>query len=188
MGEWQRYLWADEATEATVAVVGDGASDATTLLQRLGPTEDAGSMTLDAALHLQGSFYDDGTFDDRAVFQVGPLSGTHGGWWGLVEPNGFRASFDSRLLALADGGPAVSFFWNVNAVMSLLRVERGRVVATFDPLLDVEQATRHAADLPFDDHPSAAAFALIERWTGITITEAWFVGTKPTFLVQTATP
>jgi hypothetical protein len=56
--------------------------------------------------------------------------------------------------------------------MSLLRVERGSVVATFDPLLDVEQARRHAADLPFGDHPSAAAFALIERWTGITITEA----------------
>jgi hypothetical protein len=97
MGEWERYLWADEATEATVAVVADAGSDATTLLQRLGPTEDAGSMTFAAALHLQGSFYDDGTFDDRAVFQVDRLSGTHGAWWGLVEPNGFRTSFDSRI-------------------------------------------------------------------------------------------
>jgi hypothetical protein len=105
-----------------------------------------------------------------------------------VEPNGFRTSFDTRLLALAEQGPAVSFFWNVNAVMSLLRVERGSVVTTFDPLLDVEQARQHAVDLPFADNPSAAAFALIERWTGITITEAWFVDRKPTFVVQTATP
>jgi hypothetical protein len=72
--------------------------------------------------------------------------------------------------------------------MSLLRVERGSVVTTFDPLLDVEQARRHVGDLPFDDDPSGAAFALIERWTGITTTETWFVHTKPTFVVQTATP
>ena len=158
------------------------------LLQRLGPTQDAGSLTFGAALDLQGSFYDDGTFDDRAVFQIDRLSGTHGVWWGLVEPNGFRMSFGSRLLALADNGPAVSFFWNVNAVMSLLSVERGSVATTFDPLLDVEQARQHAADLPFGEHPAAAAFALIERWTGVTVTEAWFVGSKPTFVVYTATP
>jgi hypothetical protein len=64
----------------------------------------------------------------------------------------------------------------------------GSVVAAFDPLLDVDEASPHAADLPFDDHPSAAAFALIERWTGITSTEAWFLGEKPTFAVQTAMP
>jgi hypothetical protein len=82
----------------------------------------------------------------------------------------------------------VSFFWNVNAVMSVLKVERGSVVTSFDPLLDVERARQHAADLPFDDNPSAATFALIERWSGITITEAWFDGAKPTFVVQTVTP
>jgi hypothetical protein len=136
----------------------------------------------------KGSFYDDGTFEDRAVLQVDRLSGTSGEWWGLVEPNGFRTSYDAGLLALADDGPAVSFFWNVNAVMSLLRVERGSVVTTFDPLLDIERAKQDAGDLPFEEHPSAAAFALIERWTGITITETWFVSTKPTFVVQTAMP
>jgi hypothetical protein len=36
----------------------DAVSDATTLLQRSGPTQDAGSMTLVATLDLQGSFYD----------------------------------------------------------------------------------------------------------------------------------
>jgi uncharacterized protein DUF6461 len=166
------FLWADEATEATVAVVAADAGNAMELLERLGPTEDVGSMTFDAALDLQGSFYDDGTFDDRAVLQVDRL----GGWWGLVEPNGFRASFDTRLLALAGDRPAVSFFWNVNSVMSLLKVEGGSVVATFDPLFE------------FEDHPNARAFALVERWTGIAITEAWFTGSKPTFVVQTAAP
>src|SRR4051812_19103544 len=155
MGEWERFLWAEDATEATVAIVADGASDAATLLQRLGPTEEAGLMTFDGALDLQGSFYDDGTFDARGVFQVDRLSGTHGERWGLVEPNGFRTSFETRLLTLAANGRAVSFFWNVNAVMSLLRVERGSVAMVCDSLLDVEQARQHAADLPFDVHPSA---------------------------------
>jgi len=188
MGEWERFLWAEDATEATVAIVADGASDAATLLQRLGPTEEAGLMTFDGALDLQGSFYDDGTFDARAVFQVDRLSGTHGERWGLVEPNGFRTSFETRLLTLAANGRAVSFFWNVNAVMSLLRVERGSVAMVFDPLLYVEQARQQAADLPFDVHSSASAFAMIERWTGIAVTAAWFEGSKPTFVVQTATP
>jgi Family of unknown function (DUF6461) len=144
-------------------------------------------MTFDAALALQGSFYDDGTFDDRAVFQVDRLRAANRPWWGLVEPNGFRASIDDLLLKLADGGHAVSFFWNVNAVMALLRVHNGGVVTSFDPLLDVEQATDEGPGLPFDEHPSAAAFALLERWTGVTITEAWFVVAKPTFVVETPT-
>jgi hypothetical protein len=188
VGEWQRFLWASDATEATVAVVTDGATDARMLLERLGPTHEAGSMTFDDALRLQGSFYDDDTFDARAVFQVDRLKGAHHECWGLVEPNGFWASFDARLLALAEHGLAVSLFWNVNAVMSLLRVERGSVVTKFDPLLDVEQAAQHAAELPFEEHPAAAAFALVEQWTGIAISEAWFVGTKPTFVVETTVP
>jgi hypothetical protein len=47
---------------------------------------------------------------------------------------------------------------------------------------DADQARRHAVQLPFGDDPAATAFALIARWTGITITEPSFVGTKPTFL------
>jgi hypothetical protein len=50
----------------------------------------------------------------------------------------------------------------LDAVVSQLRVEHGSVVTTFDPLLDVECATQHAADLPFGDNRAAAAFALIE--------------------------
>jgi hypothetical protein len=30
--------------------------------------------------------------------------------------------------------------------------------------------------------------ALVEQWTGIAITEAWFVGRKPTFVVETTMP
>jgi hypothetical protein len=89
-------------------------------------------------------------------------------------------------MALAADSPAVSFFWNVNAVMSLLTVEDGSVLATFDPLLDDEDASQYAGDLPFREyHPGAAAFALIDRWTGVAITEARFAGAKPTLVVQT---
>ena len=69
-----------------------------------------------------------------------------------------------------------------------MRVEDGRVVTMFDPLLDVERASPESADLPFADSPGAASFALIERWTSLTITQMWVVGRKPTFVVRTATP
>jgi hypothetical protein len=49
-------------------------------------------------------------------------------------------------------------------------------------LLDDE----NAGDLPFGEyHPGAAAFALIDRWTRVAITEAQFVRAKPTLVVQT---
>jgi hypothetical protein len=187
MRQWQQFLWSEEASEATVALVPGNARGPLALLEQLGPSEDTGPMSFDAALQLQGGFYDDGTFDDRGVFQVDRLRGPQGEWWCLVEPNGFRASLEAHLLALAQDGAGVSFFWNVNAVMSLLRVDSGRVVANFDPLLDLEEAAHHASDLPFGDYPAAAAFALAERWTGIAITKAWFGRTKPTFVVRTPT-
>jgi hypothetical protein len=183
---WQQFLWADAATEATVAVVDSDEIHAAAFLGRLGGVEDAGPLRFAAALELQGSFYDDGTEDERAVFQIDRVEATRGGSWALVEPNGFRLSVDRPLLSLAGDRLAASFFWNINAVMSLLRVEGGRVAATFDPLIDVEDGKRHAADLPFGEaHPRVVAFALIERWTGMFIAEDWFVGKKPTFVVHT---
>lgn len=185
MREWQTYSWADDATEATIAVVGaTDVGEAQELLRPLGPTDEGRPMDFEAALDLQGSFYEDDTFDQRAVLQVDRVDDSRG-WWGVVEPNGFRASDERHLLALARGGHAVSFFWNVNAVMSLLRVDNGAVVARFDPLIEVVEAAQHAPDLPFEDHPRAASFALISRWTGVTITERWVTAAKPTFVVQT---
>jgi hypothetical protein len=186
LATWRDFLWADEATEATVTIVVGHDGDPKTLLRRLGPAEDAGPMTFADALELQGSFYDDGTFDERAVFQVDRLVPSRRECWGLVEPNGFRLSLEALLLTLAQERLATSFFWNINALMSLVRVEHGKLLSMFDPLVDVEQAKEQADDLPFGvHHARAASFALIERWTGVVITEPWFLGAKPTFVVQT---
>lgn len=182
---WERYAWADEAIEATVAVVADGTPSAGELLARLGPVNGQGALHFDAALDLQGALYDDGTFDELAVVQAERLPGNGGAWWVTVEPNGFRARAESTLRALAAGRVAVSFYWNVNAVMYVLKVEGGHVVAGFDPLLDVERVPAQGLDLPFGDQPGAAAMALLERWSGVSITEPWFLGSKPTFIVQT---
>jgi uncharacterized protein DUF6461 len=97
------YAWADEATEATVALVADGPASAEELLERLGPVEARGEMTFDDALELQGTFYDDGTSEERAVVQADRLPGEGGEWWATVEPNGFRAV--SALVQPAGGGP-----------------------------------------------------------------------------------
>jgi hypothetical protein len=111
------------------------------------------------------------------------MTGPRGDWWVMVEPNGSRARSTAVLRALAAEKPAASFFWNVNAVMSVTRVERGRVVAKFDPLVEADRAPADARDLPFGDRPGAAALALLARWTGVTLTRRWFLGRKPTFVV-----
>jgi hypothetical protein len=172
VSDWERYAWADEATEATVALVADGPASAEQLLERLGPVEPRGEMTFDEALGLQGTLYDDGSFEQRAVVQVDRLPGEGGEWWATVEPNGFRAR--SALPVLAAGGPAAAFYWNVNGVMNVRKVEREEIVADFDPVLDDED----------DAHPAATSMALLERWTGVSIAEPWFLGAKPTFVLQ----
>jgi hypothetical protein len=93
---WERYAWADEATESTVALVAGGPPSAVELLERLGPAEAQGDMSFDEALELQGTFYDDGSFEERAVVQVDRLAGEGGEWWATVEPNGFRPARRSR--------------------------------------------------------------------------------------------
>lgn len=174
------YAWADEATEATVAVVSNGPSSDEALLARLGRVEVKDAMSFGAALELQGTLYDDGTFEARAVVQVARVPGNGGPWWVTVEPNGFRTSISETLLALAGRERAVSFFWNVNAVMRVLRVDNGRLVSEFDPLIDIDHVPEEGRDLPFGKQPGSAAFALVERWTGVSIGEDWFLASKPT--------
>ena len=141
-------------------------------------------MSFIEALDLQGMLYDAGTFDSHAVFQVEALPGTVGEWWAAIEPNGFRASDAQKLKALAAGGAAASFFCNVNAVMQLIRVDRGAVIIAFDPLLELDAVPEQGRDLPFGESPRSSAMALLERWTGVTITEDWFIARKPTFVVE----
>ena len=122
-------------------------------------------MSFIEALDVQGTLYDTGTFDSHAVFQVGALTGTDGEWWAAIEPNGFRASDAQKLKVLAAGGAAASFLCNVNAVMQLIRVDRGVVIMAFDPLLELD-AVPEGRDLPFGESPRSSAMALLERWTG----------------------
>jgi hypothetical protein len=149
----------------------------------LGAVTDCGPMSFVDALAIQGSFYADGTDAQRAVFQIDRLPGDHGDWWATVEPNGYRMSFASNLQTIA-AGLGVAFFWNVNAVMRLLKVEHRAVVAEFDPLLDIDQVPDQGQDLPFETMPHSSSMTLLHRWTGVKITQQWFDGSKATLIID----
>jgi hypothetical protein len=95
--------WSEQATEATVALIAEPAVTALGLISRIGAATSCGSMSFTEALALQGSFYDDGTDDRRAVFQIDQLSGRGGQWWATVEPNGFRLAFARNVRTVAAG-------------------------------------------------------------------------------------
>jgi hypothetical protein len=175
--------WAEKATEATVALVAGLADTPAGALSTLGAVTDSGSMSLVDALELQGSFYDDGTESQRAVVQIDRLPGHGCDWWAIAEPNGFRMASASNLQAVA-AGLGVAFFWNVNAVMRVLKVVDGAVVAEFDPLIDVDQVPQEGKDLPFETMPRSASIALLHRWTGVKITRRWFEASKPTLILH----
>lgn len=184
MGEIERYSWVAQATEATIAVVA-ARGTVSQLLERLGPVAEHGNLSFQEALELQGSLYDNDTFDHLAVVQCDELPG-HGETWAVtVEPNGFRASSEESLMQLAAGAPAASFFWNVNAVMRFLWIGDGDLRVAFDPLLEPETAPVEAAGLDFEDQPAPSSMALLERLTGVMIKEEWFLDAKPTFVIST---
>src|SRR5262249_51503247 len=112
--EWQAYDWADGATEATIALVADGPGPAEALRSRLGAVDARGDLGFDAALALRDDIDD----RRRGVFQAERMTGSRGDWWVTVEPNGFHARSGAILRALADGGQAASFGWDVNAEMA----------------------------------------------------------------------
>lgn len=189
MTEWEHYAWVEVVEAATIAVIAHAAPSAHALLGSLGSIEDRGTMSFDTALDLQGAFYDETGFPlydhadfEPAIFQAERLA--DGEPWVTVEPNGYQLSTSSRLELLAAGGSAVSFFWNVNWVMSFVHVDRGNVLAEFDPLVDFDQAPEAGRDLPFEQSAHVASLALIERLTGIVIRERWFAGAKPTYIVR----
>lgn len=166
----ERFGWIDEASEAaTLALVkadGDGPED---VLARLGPFRRLlGTLDYAGAEEHAGGLYDADSYDREGIIQVDVLDG----WVVTLEPNGYRA--DLQLDRLAGEHDAVSFFWNVNAVMRVQRHAGGVEVESFDPLID----------RPDEEAPRAASLALIEAWTGVTITEAWFDGPKPTYIVE----
>jgi len=171
---------------ATVAVVTDEAPSSADLLGRLGRVDARGELTFAEADELQTSLYAEGDSERRAVIQVGRLPGVGGAAWVLVEPNGFRCSIDWTLLKLAGVADGASVQWNVNADGHVLKVTRGRVVANFDPLLDVDRVPPEGRDLPFGvEEPTLASMSLLQLWTGVDITGEWFRDPKDTFIVDT---
>ena len=59
----------------------------------------------------------------------------------------------------------------------------------FDPATQVDAVPEEGLGLPFGcQAPRAASLALIERWTGVTISRDWFYGPKPTWLVTSPLP
>src|SRR5689334_939087 len=123
MADWERHAWVEDAEVSTIALVERGES-AEAVLSRLGPVEPLGELPYEGAFDAQNDLYVDGTEQQRAIFQIARL----GDWWVTVEPNGYRASLGSTLVELAGDGQAASFFWNVNALMSLVHVVSGEVV------------------------------------------------------------
>jgi hypothetical protein len=111
----------------------------------------------------------------------------------VIEPNGYLASNEKVLLAIARGGDAVSVFWNVNAVMQVMVVKAGKVVRTFDPLLgDGEGSPLPEEDgLPFgtDDESQPASLEFLRRMTGVVANEELVLkSSRPTYTVVVKLP
>jgi hypothetical protein len=114
---------------------------------------------------------------DGEVTRLGRL----GRWLTFLAPNG-------HLLAAAAGpasqaGRVVAFYESINADMEFGVAVNGKMVRSFDPLLD-EPGEGYGEPLPeedglpfggVDDPVVAAAFALMERITGTPITQEWLM-------------
>ena len=189
-GDAARYGWMGDGVDAaTVAVLGTPAATAQELLEFLGQAHWQGTMTLAEAVELSFTHFNDTTaMIEPAVVQAERLPGREGEWWVAIEPNGWQ--LHEWLTELADGALGACLFWNINAFMQFAKTEAGELVHNFDPLLDMDAVPEEGRDLPFGTPGGvdAAAMALIERWTGVSITEAWFRGPKATFLVDLERP
>jgi hypothetical protein len=181
----ERHQWADGLLAVGLAAVADAVGEPRDLLELLGVVHEHGEMGFWDAFELQGSLYETGAADARAVFQIDRVPGRDGIWWVLVEPNGFRTSLDHVLRRLAGRGTAVSLFWNANSDMRVQRIVAGELVATFDPVLDVDQVPTEGRDLPFGvSAPRLAGLELLERWADVRFTREWLEAPRQTFSVD----
>lgn len=107
-------------------------------------------------------------------------AGDRDGWTLVVEINGFQATRRELLETLARDGEAVVIYRNVNAVSSFAYAKNGTVIREFDPLIfhdgQIGAPLPQEAGIPFgnqsgDLHPMRNAFTLMERLTGIRLTE-----------------
>jgi hypothetical protein len=97
----------------------------------------------------------------------------------VEDSGGFRATLDGNVEALSGRGEAVVVFQSINADMSFAYARRGVLVRQFEPLVyevmpQVGEPLPHEEGLGFGHREDlaylAAALALAERITGVTLT------------------
>jgi uncharacterized protein DUF6461 len=101
-----------------------------------------------------------------------------------VENNGWQGVQEEVVTALSRGATVAAFYRNVNAVMTFVHAMGGRVLTSFDPLLDeVPSELAHDTDgLPFGaEHAEPSSLALLERLTGIRLDEDWLASPHSRF-------
>jgi hypothetical protein len=100
----------------------------------------------------------------------------------VAENNGWEGARLEVATAVSRGGRLASAYWSVNADMTFVHAVDGVPLAVFDPLLiespwwvgDRGSLPARIDDLPFGvEAPRAAAFALVERLTGVRIEASW---------------
>ncbi len=174
------YDWLDaddpRLSALSLTLVRSTADDAVTRLRPVRPVEPA--MTLAEAGDKVLRDFD----PRRLLVQVDELAG----WAALIEPFGWVGTDRTVLARLSEGGRAVNVEWNANAVMHAGWADDGRVIKSFDPLLDDRRDDRapEEAGLPFGEPGPAlrAAFVLAERLTHVRVERDWLLERRrPTF-------
>lgn len=167
------YLWVNEeaAFDAHCVSVAVGAATQTVTEAFAVDPASRRDATLAGQIALSTP-YPDGYGND--TIQIDELAGAVV----CIEANGWAGIDEGRARRLSGAGQYVSAYRSVNADMQVVCARGGEIVRVFDPLLyDAEGALEEEAGLPFGHpgQPAPAAFALIERLTGVRLTREWVV-------------
>lgn len=96
----------------------------------------------------------------------------------VFESNGWRGVQQGVPERVSRGGRCVCLYRSVNADMTFVLAENGRLLASFDPLLEPvpEQLAGPAAGFDFEGYPTSSSLGLLARISGITLDETWLDG------------
>jgi Family of unknown function (DUF6461) len=175
MDDLSSYEWTDEIEAISLTLVQQADLTAVLRLTEVDP-DSSEEMTFDDVLDLEAQ-------EERRGVQIETL----GYWTAVIEPNGYRTSLAEVLAPLSAGGRAVNVFWNVNAVMSFGLAVDGAMVREFDPVLAEQRVgtplpEEAGLELFSEDTPSQqACMMLLERITGVKITQDWLDASHPTW-------
>jgi hypothetical protein len=182
----ERYGWASLAQPMCVSLVRDRSPEEVLAGLAREMTVEIGPGPFDVAMQwVQAQDYQDLASLAWAV----PV----GNWTLAVEENGWQAVTPSVARALSADTRLVAYYWSVNADMTFLLAEDGNIVRQFDPLLGYDDGVaRHGTPLPEEEGlpfglagARQAAFALIERLTGVSVQPDM---ATPDRLTQAVTP